>query len=90
MLNPGSHCRERRGEVPIEKTGTIYQCSHSAYGCMYVNVDKDNCIGHEDQCWFNPKNRSCPTCKNFKNEICNIDKSKTQLLIWECEYWKIK
>lgn len=47
---------------PIPIRVTRYKCPH----CARSHSKKPACVGHIGRCWYNPENRSCSTCVNWR------------------------
>lgn len=43
----------------------IYECEHCNKKKL---INKTQMKRHEDICWFNPKNKTCLTCKHYEYE----------------------
>ena len=62
--------------------------------CHETNIDKESMRLHETKCSFNPKMRSCYSCKNLE-DVYDCQDCKKNLNYWEvqddggnCEGWE--
>lgn len=72
---------------------TIYQCDF----CPGTSTDAVGMVIHEMDCLFNPVNRGCMTCKNYREDIFGdeVDVSckkniKTDRFEADCDGWEKK
>lgn len=67
------------------ETVTSYKCDY----CKKVYANKNHCKEHEFQCFHNPKNKACITCKHGKSPFWDSRKcQKTGGNIMKCKDWE--
>lgn len=69
-----------------------------AYACEFkcgrnVTTHKADMERHEEQCWSNPANRTCKTCRHDIGRVDGFDcargaKKKGESIVNNCKKWK--
>ena len=73
----------------------VYKCDY----CNEYSADKQTMVNHEDKCEYNPKNKTCLSCKHMRNTVfteydeCMVGYDFDIMEdvfdgIWKCGRWK--
>ena len=67
----------------MPKKVTYYACSFCG---GFKQLKKDNVIKHENNCFYNPKNKACLSCEYSKRRLRTHEEDESYSgFVWECK-----